>query len=363
MKKTLLLVIVLLVSSISIAQNLRNVVLYNLTSTGCGPCSCMDSIIRHTVIPQFPRTVVIALHSPSPIGMSHFWDYQGNQIFHQFHSLQEPDGFIDGLGHDVLFSHLADSLDKRYAESPEAPVRIAMDTLSWDPSGRKVKMNVSITNLSGDLPGSYWYNVFVTENNIMETHRIQLGCAKPDDPGGQPLRHNYFNDHVTRKLEFWEHGDSLIGPLWPSGQTFTKSLSIGIDSGWVPENCFLNLLVYLHADSIYKSPIQQAISQSVTGGVGIDPVENKPASDGIIQVYPNPASDRLNIHFTVARTGSYTLDIYSVSGRKIETILEQVLETGTYNVDYQLNDLPSGNYIVTLRTREGEKAHPFQIRR
>jgi len=131
MKTFTFLLAMLALSGSLLAQNPRNVVLYNLTSTGCGPCSCMDSIIRNAVVPNSPRTVVIALHSPLGIGMSHFWNYQGNQIYYQFKSLFEPDGFIDGLGYDVLYTQVANAVQQRYTDSPEAPVEILIESKAW----------------------------------------------------------------------------------------------------------------------------------------------------------------------------------------------------------------------------------------
>jgi len=363
MKKAVLILIVLLTTGFTIAQNPRNVVLYNLTSTGCGPCSCMDSLIRHAVIPLYPKTVVIALHSPISMGGSAFWDYQGNQIYFQFRSKSEPDGFIDGLGYDVFYTHIADSVGKRYEHSPEAPVKIEINAKTWDPSSRMIDLSTRITNIGSELPGSYWYNIFITEDNIKMVHRVATGCATPDDPHGQPLRYDYFNDHVTRKVEFFEHGDSLIGPNWPAGQEIVKDFSIKIDTPWIPENCRINLIVYHHTDSLYTSAIQQAISQTVTGGVGVEPVNAVPSSTGITLVYPNPATDILNIHFSVSVSGPCSLEIFSNSGQKVASLIDHWVDAGTYNTEYYLKGLPNGSYLVKLLSKTGESSRQFIVRR
>ncbi len=348
MKTLTFLFTMLALSGSVLAQNPRNVVLYNLTSTGCGPCSCMDSIIRHDVVPNNPRTVVIALHSPIAIGMSHFWNYQGNQVYYQFKSMFEPDGFIDGLGYDVLYTQVASAVQQRYIDSPEAPVEILISSKTWNPVTRNVQMTVKIKNISADLPGSYWYNIFVTENNLVAAHRIEYGCATPDDPGGQPIRNNYINDHVIRKLEFFETGDSLMGPDWPSGVEVTKDLTIHIDSGWVPENCHLNLLVYHHTDSLYKSAIQQAVSQSVTGAVGVEPFPVAATVTEILNIFPNPAKSLAFIHFSIGTASHCTLEIFTLTGQLVATPVNLPLTPGLYNAELIANELPSGIYLAIL---------------
>jgi len=354
MKKTVLLLVCLVLFGAGIiAQNPRNVVLYNLTSTGCGPCSCMDSIIRVSVLPRFPNTVVIALHSPISTGGSAFWNYQGSKIFYQFHSLWEPDGFIDGLGHDAFYQGVADSIAHRLEASPESPVRVQIVSKSWNPATRMVDLTVRITNIGGDLQGSYGYNIFVTEDNLKMFHRVASGCATPDDPNHLPLRHNYFNDHVTRKVEFLETGDSLIGPVWPAGMEIVKNFSILIDTAWVPENTHLNLVVYHHADSIYKSEVLQAVCQSVSGEVGIPDTKTKPELSGIRKIYPNPANEWISVHFTVASTGTCRLEILSVTGQPLALLMEGSTGPGIYNVEHSVSDIPAGTYLLRLEAPEG----------
>jgi hypothetical protein len=149
----------------------------------------MDSIINARVTPEFPNTIVLALHGPGSV----FWNYRGDSASKYFLERYEPSGFIDGLGFDVSYSHVRDSLASRYARSPEAPVKVEFLDKEWDALNRTVKLQIKATNVGNDLPGEYWFNVVVTEGNIKQQHRTQQGCAKPDVGGGLPFRENYFN--------------------------------------------------------------------------------------------------------------------------------------------------------------------------
>ena len=358
LKKLIMMLTILCSGFGAFTQNPRNVVLYDLTSTDCGHCSCMDSIIRIQILPDHPRTIPLALHSPLNSSFGHF---HGNALFFMFHAGFAPSGFIDGLGYAMTWEVTPDSIDSRYAASPEAPVLVTVNTKTWDPGSRTVTLSTTMTNLGPDLPGNYRYQVFVTEDNIKGMHRTQEGCSTPDDPGGLPFRHNYFNDHVVRTVVFipskasasaW--GDSVIGPVWPSGFPVTKTVSVQIDTAWVEANCYMNLVVYHDADSLYKSAVQQAISECVVGGIGVGEIPGGKPFNGITLIYPNPASGRVNIHLEVATAGIWTLTLIDMQGRVVETLADQWLEEWIYNIETLVTQLPAGTYLCECRYPGGE---------
>ncbi|MEI6172109.1 MAG: Omp28-related outer membrane protein [Bacteroidota bacterium] len=348
MKRIILpLLILVVMGNFLVAQNPRNVLIYNLTSTGCGPCSCMDSILGRIVLPAYPQTIVVALHGMG----SHFANYQGDSVYMYFDALYDPSGFIDGLGYDVPHVSIKDSVASRYTHNPEAPVKIQILTKSWNPVTRKVDFTLNMTNLGNELPGSYRLNVIVTENNIKFTHRVAEGCARADDPSGQPIRHEYFNSWVTRSLVYYTFGDSLIGPSWPAQQTLTRACSFPIDTAWVPQNCNFVVVVYKNADSLYKARVQQAIQQSVTNGIGIGEV--KPVEDGPMTIHPNPCKGPANIHFSVGAEGSCRLDVFDLQGRMVENLLQGRMNPGFYNVETDTRNYPAGVYILVLNAQSG----------
>jgi hypothetical protein len=339
------------------SQNPRNVLIYNITDTDCGPCSCMDSTYANVILPAYPKTIVVAIHSVMP--NSFFNKYQGDSIFRTFHAMYEPSGFIDGLGFDVPHFDIADSVAHRYARSPEAPVKIEIESKTWDPVSRNINLALKATNIAADMEGPFWYNVIVTESHIKHLHRTYTGCSTPDIHG-LPMRENYFNNWVVRKMEYWSKGDSLIGPSWASQQSVMRNCTVSIDTAWVPENCNIVVTIYKKADSMFKANIQQAIRQSVTGGVGIG--DEKPASSGIIQIYPNPSKGLTNIHFGVAVEGKCTLQIYDLSGRVVETIVDHRVNPGLYNAELDTSNFPEGIYLCVLKTVSGQSQQKLVIR-
>ena len=353
-KRQMLIWGLMFISMLAFTQNQRNVLIYNLTSTDCGPCSCMDSIYKNNVLPAFPKTIVVAFHG---IG-SYFKNWQGDSVFNYFRQIYDPSGFIDGLGYDVYYRYFTDSVANRYANHSHTPVAIEIDSLNWDEVTRVVNLSVTIRNDGPQLPGAYWYNVIVTEDNIKHTHRTMDSCSTPDVQG-LPFRNEYFNFWVTRKMVFWSQGDSLIGPSWPGQQSINRSCSFSIDTAWVVENCYVVINVYKKADSIYQSPVQQVIKQSIKGGIGIDDV--KPLKDEIINIFPNPARDIINIHLSLAGDEVCSLRIFDMNGKEMDNIINGMVKSGIYNAEIITHYYPVGTYIAVLTTNRGKVMKRFVI--
>jgi len=75
-------------------------------------------------------------------------------------------------------------------------------------------------------------------------------------------------------------------------------------------------------------------------------VENQEIAD--FQIYPNPASDLVNIDFE-GKGGNYAVTITDLSGRTVATQNVENAE-GTQHVTVAVNELKAGNYIVTIKT-------------
>lgn len=74
----------------------------------------------------------------------------------------------------------------------------------------------------------------------------------------------------------------------------------------------------------------------------------------LLQNRPNPAPGPTTIGFDLARRGPVTLEIFSVSGRRLRTLLDRVLEPGHHDVAWDGADdrghrVEAGVYFYRLR--------------
>jgi hypothetical protein len=85
--------------------------------------------------------------------------------------------------------------------------------------------------------------------------------------------------------------------------------------------------------------------------VGIQNVGTEiPKLYSLEQNYPNPFNPVTNIKFSIPTGGFVELKIYDLLGREVATLVNDPMEAGTYNVDFEANKLASGVYFYTLES-------------
>ena len=95
------------------------------------------------------------------------------------------------------------------------------------------------------------------------------------------------------------------------------------------------------------------IIKTTTGGItGITPISSQiPNQFSLSQNYPNPFNPSTKIKFQIPSSGSVAqtfLSVYDVLGREVATLVNQQLQPGTYEVDWDASAYPSGVYFYKL---------------
>lgn len=73
-----------------------------------------------------------------------------------------------------------------------------------------------------------------------------------------------------------------------------------------------------------------------------------PSGYELYQNFPNPFNPTTTISFTVPNNSWISLDIFSITGERIETIVDRFYESGYYHISYNGSKLSSGFYICRL---------------
>lgn len=94
------------------------------------------------------------------------------------------------------------------------------------------------------------------------------------------------------------------------------------------------------------------LKESTANGIYIIP---KKVSN--FSVYPNPASDMINIVFDLKSSSFVTIEITDLEGRKIASVMSE-RQSGTVSKDFNVKELPSGNYLIRLEVN-GKTATQF----
>jgi hypothetical protein len=109
---------------------------------------------------------------------------------------------------------------------------------------------------------------------------------------------------------------------------------------------------YIYAATIGSSVWYRPLSELV----GIEPnMKNIPDKFTLSQNYPNPFNPTTKIKFDIPAVGtgrdlSVQLRIYDILGREVSTLVNEQLKPGTYEVEWDGSNYPSGVYFYKLIT-------------
>jgi hypothetical protein len=96
--------------------------------------------------------------------------------------------------------------------------------------------------------------------------------------------------------------------------------------------------------------------------VGANKKESAPISVySLKQNYPNPFNPTTKIEYCVPRKSEVYLRVYNTLGEIVAILVQETKEPGTYSVDFNGSDLPSGIYIYTLTAGEYNKSNKMVL--
>lgn len=67
------------------------------------------------------------------------------------------------------------------------------------------------------------------------------------------------------------------------------------------------------------------------------------------QNYPNPFNPNTTINYSISEQSFVTLKVYDLLGREVATLVNEEKTAGSYEVQFNGNDLPSGVYFYQLK--------------
>ena len=91
--------------------------------------------------------------------------------------------------------------------------------------------------------------------------------------------------------------------------------------------------------------------------IGVNNISTEiPDNFSLSQNYPNPFNPVTNIKFKIplchsgeSRNPLVSLKVYDILGKEVKTLVNEILQAGTYSVRFDAGDLPSGVYFYRLK--------------
>ncbi len=222
----------------------------------------------------------------------------------------------------------------------------------------KLKTNVFTKSSSSSKKAvltfdNFYY--FVAKNGLPDTtrskinYKISLGLFSNSS-------NNLISSYCIYRFTPTTVSDSLKSKL--------KNYSIDL-TGLASGNYYLGIIVeYLNitpinqtntqlnfADMIYEASVFG--SSAPKENIGINYNENTVVTEyGLSQNYPNPFNPTTVITYQLPAAGFVTLTVYDALGKKMATLVNDRLEKGMYNVEFNGSNLSSGMYFYELRCGE-----------
>ena len=71
-----------------------------------------------------------------------------------------------------------------------------------------------------------------------------------------------------------------------------------------------------------------------------------------LMIHPNPAGANAQLELLLTETGRYSIDLFDSNGKRWQTIPSQKLVAGRHNFQLELNNVPSGMYLIAISNKE-----------
>jgi flagellar hook assembly protein FlgD len=91
---------------------------------------------------------------------------------------------------------------------------------------------------------------------------------------------------------------------------------------------------------------------SIKGTIGLQVAveETAPGAFTVGQNTPNPFNPSTTINFTLAKAGKVSVDIFNVSGQRVETLVNTTMKTGSHSVTWNASHQSAGVYFCTVKS-------------
>ncbi len=177
--------------------------------------------------------------------------------------------------------------------------------------------------------------------------------------GGQNWQRIYEKDSSAIHEIFFV--DSQIGFAVGAANQYTKGIILKTINGgqnWLIQNITNNVLsdvIFLNSLTGYACGANGIVLKTTDGGgpIGIEPISTRIPNVFILsQNFPNPFNPITHIEFELPIKGYIKLTVYDILGRYIKTLVDQSLNAGSYNVDFDGTNYSSGIYYYRLETEK-----------
>lgn len=352
----------------------RNVLAEEFTGAWCGDCPLGGLEVDHLESSR-PWMIPVSIHTGDSMVIDDCDD-----IAYRY-SMGYPSLIPDrqNVSADYTYSYWADYtlehwdslVDKRHGQPSIATVSVVNQNFDWSTRILDVTVEVAFLN---DATGPFALNCWLTEDNVFgpvndtsdnhwnnhsyhnnDSASVFYGMGSLLDPS------EYVHNNVVVKI--------LSGNQWGDTSALPASVTAGssylityqdtlpVNQGgahiWIPQDMSVVCFVTLFNDYSLKQEVINASTTSFNTSI------SEIASVGRVSLYPNPATEVLNLKMNTEVSQTIQVRIVNVLGEVVSAQSEFSLAPGESILTFPTVGLGEGIYYVEITSENGQAYVPF----
>jgi hypothetical protein len=209
--------------------------------------------------------------------------------------------------------------------------------------------NTDVWLIKSTNGGQNWSSVKRVNNDATTKHQFFTWMTVDQTTGY--LYFVFYDQRNTASLKT----DVYIARSTDGGETFQNS-KVNTTTINLYTNYFIGDYTNISAVNGHIRPIWTGTNNTIYTAIvdtfytiGINKIGEKiPTSCDLMQNYPNPFNPNTDIRFQIKDSKFVTLKVYDVLGKEIETLVDEKLQAGVYEVPFYSNEIASGIYFYKL---------------
>jgi len=190
------------------------------------------------------------------------------------------------------------------------------------------------------------------EIGVFTTDSLCVGAGVWSDTGA--VFAVWGNDALTGNKDGINPGEQMHFRIWSRNQR-TEYLQ---DDVWFSnlsptngEDTYSSTKPFYLIDSLFVDIVLSVPQQ----------IEGIPKTFSLSQNYPNPFNPETRIRYSVPHDEHVKIEIFSVTGRRIKTLVDSYHQTGIYEVSVSAQDFSSGTYFYRMQAGDFQETKKFLL--
>lgn len=96
-------------------------------------------------------------------------------------------------------------------------------------------------------------------------------------------------------------------------------------------------------------------------GLSVEEMDKEAEGFNVEAISPNPATDITKVEFSLIRGERISMNIYNSLGQNVMPILNEFRTPGTYSASFDVSNLPSGTYFLSMTSNTNSVTRTLQI--